>query len=157
MKLILEFPLVPLRTEAKYDEAVQVMKELAVNRKSLSAGESDYLSVLGKLIVEYEKRLPKLTPDMTPREALAYLMEINNLQQADLVDCVGYKSNLSAFVNGHRGLSPRAAVRLADYFKVSSRKICLVHQGYLQTDGSSQLDQRQYCGRTWWSVSRGRS
>lgn len=119
MKLILEFPLVPLRTEAKYDKAVQVMKKLAVNRKNLSVGESDYLSVLGNLIVEYEKRLPKLTPDMTPREALAYLMEVNNLQQSDLVDCVGHKSNLSAFINGHRGLSTRAALRLADYFRVS--------------------------------------
>lgn len=119
MKLIVDFPLVPLRTQAQYNEAVRIMKKLAVNRKNLSTGESDYLSVLGKLIVEYEKRLPKLTPDMTPREALAYLMEINNLQQADLVECVGYKSNLSAFINGHRGLSTRAAMRLAEYFKVS--------------------------------------
>jgi|AGTN01.3.fsa_nt_gi Predicted transcription regulator containing HTH domain len=119
MNLILDFPLVPLRTEAQYDKAVQVMKKLAVNRKNLSTGEADYLSVLGKLIIEYEKRLPKLTPNMTPREALAYLMEINNLQQSDLVDCVGYKSNLSAFINGHRGLSTRAAMRLAEYFKVS--------------------------------------
>jgi HTH-type transcriptional regulator/antitoxin HigA len=56
---------------------------------------------------------------MTPQEALAYLMEVNNLQQADLVEYVGYKSNLSAFINGHRGLSKRAATRLAEYFKVS--------------------------------------
>jgi hypothetical protein len=31
----------------------------------------------------------------------------------------GYKSNLSAFLSGHRGLSKRAACRLAEYFKVS--------------------------------------
>lgn len=119
MRLIYEFPLVPLRTEKQFDDAIRVMKKLARNRKNLSAGESDYLSVLGNLIAEFEKRLPRLSPEMNPREVLAYLMETNDLKQADLVACVGYKSNLSAFINGHRGLSKRAAARLAEYFRVS--------------------------------------
>lgn len=85
----------------------------------LSKGQADYLSVLGDLIIQYERNLPRLAKKSTPQEALLFLMESNDLVQADLVEFVGHKSNLSAFLNGHRGLSKRAAIRLADYFKVS--------------------------------------
>lgn len=119
MELVREFPLVPLRDKSEFDEAIKVMKRLAYRRSSLSSGEADYLTVLGDLIAQYEKRLPRLAAEMTPREALTFLMESNGLAQADLVEYVGYKSNLSAFLSGHRGLSKRAACRLADYFKVS--------------------------------------
>jgi HTH-type transcriptional regulator/antitoxin HigA len=119
MELVREFPLVPLRERLDFEEAVKVMKRLAYRRSSLSSGEADYLTVLGDLIAQYEKRLPRIAEEMTPQEALAFLMEANGLLQADLVECVGYKSNLSAFLNGHRGLSKRAACRLAEHFKVS--------------------------------------
>lgn len=119
MELVTEFPLVPLRDKSEFEEAVKVMKRLAYRRSSLSNGEADYLTVLGDLIAQYEKKLPRLAEEMTPREALAFLMESNGLVQADLVEFVGYKSNLSAFLNGHRGLSKLASCRLAEYFKVS--------------------------------------
>ena len=119
MTLVREFPLVPLRDNSEFGDAVKVMKRLAYRRSSLSTGESDYLAVLSDLIAQYERRLPRLAVEMTPREALAFLMEANGLAQTDLVEFVGYKSNLSAFLSGHRGLSKRAACRLAEYFKVS--------------------------------------
>ncbi|MBC8000203.1 MAG: hypothetical protein IAF58_19770, partial [Leptolyngbya sp.] len=112
MELVREFPLVPLRDKSEFDNAIKVMKRLAYRRSTLSSGEADYLTVLGDLIAQYESRLPRLASEMTPREALAFLMESNGLAQADLVEYVGYKSNLSAFLSGHRGLSKRAACRL---------------------------------------------
>lgn len=119
MNLVREFPLVPLREKSEFEAAVKVMKELAYRRSTLTSGEADYLSVLGDLIAQYEKKLPRLAEEMTPQEALTYLMEINNLAQKDLVELVGYKSNLSAFLNGKRGLSKRASCRLGEFFKVS--------------------------------------
>lgn len=119
MELVREFPLIPLRSKTEFDEAVKVMKRLAYRRNSLSQSEADYLTVLGDLIAQFEKKLPQLSEEMTPREALAFLMECNGLAQADLVEFVGYKSNLSAFLSGHRGLSQRAACRLAEFFSVS--------------------------------------
>lgn len=119
MKLVSEFPLVPLRSNAEFEEAVKLMKRLAYRRNTLSRGEADYLAVLGDLIAQYEKKLPKLAAEMTPQEALAFLMEANGLRQTDLVEHVGYKSNLSAFLGGHRALSKRVALRLAEFFKVS--------------------------------------
>lgn len=119
MDLVRKFPLVPLRDKSEFDEAVQVMKGLAYRMSTLSRSEADYLAVLGNLIAQYEKNLPELERAMSPQQALIFLMESNGLAQSDLVEFVGYKSNLSAFLNGHRGLSKRAACRLAEYFKVS--------------------------------------
>ena len=119
MELVMEFPLVPLRDKSEFDQAVLVLKRLAYRQSSLSNGEADYLTVLGDLIAQYERKLPRLGEEMTPQEALTFLMESNGLLQADLVEFVGHKSNLSAFLRGHRGLSKRAACRLADFFRVS--------------------------------------
>ena len=119
LDLVRSFPLVPVRNRSDLARAIEVMKKLASRRSSLTSGESDYLAVLGDLIAQYETRLPQLANKMTPQEALKYLMEVNGLVQSDLVQFVGHKSNLSAFLNGHRGLSKRAACRLAEYFRVS--------------------------------------
>ena len=70
MELVREFPLVPLRHKSEFEEAIKVMKRLAYRRSSLSNGEADYLTVLGDLIAQYEKKLPRLAQEMTPREAL---------------------------------------------------------------------------------------
>lgn len=119
LTLVMEFPLTPLRTKHEFAEAVMIMKRLAKRLSSLSVGESNYLSELGDLIRSYELKLPALDKELSPQEALKFLMEENNLSQNALVEFVGYKSNLSAFLNGHRGLSKRAAARLAEYFHVS--------------------------------------
>ncbi len=119
MQLVSDFPLVPLRDKSEFEEAVKLMKKLAYNRSTLTSGEADYLSVLGDLIARYESRVLQPSSKLEPQEALAYLLEINGLAQSDIVDCVGHKSNLSAFLGGHRSLSKRAAFRLAEYFKVS--------------------------------------
>lgn len=118
MKLVQEFPLVPLRKKTQFNKAIAMMKRLAY-KGNLTQGEADYLAVLDELIIQYEDRLPRLTPEISPREALLYLMDVNGLTQKDLVEYVGHKSNLSAFLNGHRGLSKRAACRLAERFAVS--------------------------------------
>lgn len=75
--------------------------------------------MLGGLIAKYEKMLPRLAEELSPRDALEFLMESNGLAQTDIVECIGYKSNLSAFLHGRRGLSKRAANRLAKFFNVS--------------------------------------
>lgn len=119
MELIRVFPLVPLRTKSEHNGAVKIMKELAYRLDELNKGERDYLEVLSDLILKYESKLPSLGKKISARKALAYLMEMNGLAQADLVEYVGHKSNLSAFLSGKRGLSKKAACRLGERFKVS--------------------------------------
>jgi len=119
LELIRVFPLVPIRTNSERKGAVKVMKELAYRLDDLNKGEKDYLEVLSDLILKYESKLPSLGKKISARRALTYLMEINGLAQADLVEYVGHKSNLSAFLSGKRGLSKKAACKLGERFKVS--------------------------------------
>jgi HTH-type transcriptional regulator/antitoxin HigA len=117
-ELIEQFLLRPIHSEMHFEKAVKVMKSLAW-RQNLTADEEDYLSVLGGLIAEYEKHQKEPSAEMSPAEALEYLMDINGLNQSDLAPIVGYKSNLSAFLAGKRGLSKAVALKLAERFKVS--------------------------------------
>ncbi len=118
-ELVEAFPLFPLRSKRDLRNAVKVMKKLAYRTHELSRGESDYLYVLGDLIHKYEQKLPRFAEELEPRELLKFLMESNSLAQVDLVAFVGHKSNLSAFLNGKRGLSKKSACNLGERFKVS--------------------------------------
>lgn len=119
INLVRQFPLVPIRSKSQFNEAIKVMKRLAYRLANLNKAESDYLTVLSDLIVKYEKRFDRLKPKITPVQALKYIMKESGLSQADLVPIVVHKSNLSAFLNGKRGLSKTNAVRLGERFKVS--------------------------------------
>ena len=118
-ELVKAFPLVPIRDDKHLSQAVKVMKKLAFKREELSRGAADYLTVLGDLMAVYERRIPHLGTELTPAEAVQYLLDVNGLSQKDIVSFVGHKSNLSAFLAGQRGLSKVAAARLAAYFSVS--------------------------------------
>ncbi len=119
MRLVGQFPLVPIRNKSHLNAAIKVMKELSYKSKSLSQSEVDYLSVLGDLIAQYEKKHLAPSGKVTPIEALQYLMGVSGLKQSDLVPVVGHKSNLSAFLHNKRRLSKNNAMRLSQYFKVS--------------------------------------
>lgn len=118
MQLARRFPLVPIRNLNQFKRAIELVKELGL-RSDLVEEEHGYFLVLCDLVEDYERKRILLGEETTPSEALKYLMEVNGLSQKDLVDLVGYKSHLSAFLNGKRGLSKAAAVRLGERFKVS--------------------------------------
>lgn len=120
LTLVRQFPLIRIRDKHHYMKAVESMKCL-VRQKELQSGEEEYLAVLGDLIARYEEEnLKALAPTITPREALQYLMDENGLTRGDILEVIGgYKSNLSAFLSGKRGLSKDAAIKLARRFKVS--------------------------------------
>jgi len=79
--------------------------------------EADYVIVLSKLIADYETNLLGARAEVSPSEALLFLMEQNNLRAVDLTHLVG-KTHLSAFLSGVRKLSKQEAVRLGAHFSV---------------------------------------
>jgi len=119
LQLVKRFPLIPIRDKKHFDAAIKIMKELSYKNESLSRPEADYLSVLSDLIFQYEKKHVEPPGEVTPVDALKYLMEVGGLKPSDLTPIVGHKSNLSAFLHGRRALSKGNALRLAEYFKVS--------------------------------------
>lgn len=121
LSLIKRFPLRPILDEQTLDAASEIFGELVEKAQSRTTGENDYLSVLGKLIREYEEAHQyALARRMTPRRALKSLMEDNQLSQSELARRLEVpQSVISEFLAGKRGLSKGAIVKLSNYFKVS--------------------------------------
>lgn len=76
------------------------------------------LDVVTLLIEDYEKRTVKL-PQADPASVLRFLMEQNDLRQADLAEIFGSQSNVSEILAGKRKINARQAKALAKRFSVS--------------------------------------
>jgi HTH-type transcriptional regulator / antitoxin HigA len=120
LALIKRFPLRPIRDEAMLDLASDLFSELVLKAESRTPDESDYLTILGKLIREYEDAHKAMPPRMTPQRALESLMEDNDLSQSELArQLEAPQSVISEFLAGKRGLSKTLVLKLSDRFKVS--------------------------------------
>jgi len=114
------FPLRPIRTEAEYREALEILGRLA-SREGLDAGEGDYLAALAHFVGDYERNAVKLKLHaLKPLEALRYLMEQNNMTTTDLGYVLGSRGLASEVLNGKRGLSKMMIGRLAERFAVEA-------------------------------------
>jgi HTH-type transcriptional regulator/antitoxin HigA len=123
IKLVKRFPLKPIRDRETFIYAREIFKELGLKGLSRNQDETDYLMMLGRLIADYEaQHLPQPKKVMAPHQALASLMEDNNLSQTTLAQAIDTdQGHLSAFLSGKRGMSVNVILKLADYFKVSPR------------------------------------
>lgn len=122
LNLIQRFPLVPIRSDLQVETATQIVRELSHPKKlkSLTNGERDYLAVLSDLLRQYTQTQFKKTEHVSAADALAFIMEENQLTQNDLAQIAGtYQSNISAFLSDKRSLSKQAALKLADHFHLS--------------------------------------
>lgn len=80
--------------------------------------ENALLDLLLKLIDDYQEK-NSIIPKLEPHEALQYLMEVNSLRQADLVEVFGSRSRVSDAATGKRAISKEQAKRLGEFFCVS--------------------------------------
>lgn len=120
MELVARFPLRPLRGEADYDAAVRVLDELA-GRDDLDAGEADYLAALTRFVEDYDDGHYTIgLPEMSPLDALNYLMQQRGLSRSDLGRILGSASAASMVLNGQRELSKAQIAKLAAEFKVDA-------------------------------------
>jgi HTH-type transcriptional regulator/antitoxin HigA len=120
LALIKRFPLRPIHDDDMLDAASDIFSELVMKATQRTSDESDYLSILGKLIREYEEAHSKKIPKMTPQRALESLMEDNNLTQSELArQLETTQSVISEFLSGRRGMSKALVLRLSNFFKVS--------------------------------------
>jgi HTH-type transcriptional regulator/antitoxin HigA len=105
----------------KSEEAEQIFNKLIdKGEDQLSPEELRLFALLAKLLEEYETRvLPKIA-DVSPSEALRFLMEENDLNQSDMLDIFGSQSAVSRALNGSRRIGPEHAKKLAKRFRVSA-------------------------------------
>lgn len=108
-----------IKTEAEFQKAdAEVGRLLRKGAKNLSLEENRLLMLLSRLIEDYEAQTFPI-PTSAPHQTLQFLMEQNDLRQADLVDIFGSRGRVSEAVNGKRAISKTQAKALGEFFKVS--------------------------------------
>ncbi len=89
-----------------------------MKKHRLTAAERKLLELLAKLVDEYEETIYP-TPDVSPADMLAHLIEAKETSQAELARQTGVsRSTISEVLKGKRSISVENAFRLAEYFHV---------------------------------------
>jgi HTH-type transcriptional regulator / antitoxin HigA len=118
LALIRKFPLRPIRSEEENEAALAVIASLGERQREglLSPEERDNITVLAKLIEEYEgTRYPRAP--VTGSAMLSHLIEARGISLARLAADTGIaESTLSGLVGGSRPIGPRQIQVLARYF-----------------------------------------
>lgn len=107
-----------IETDEELQHFADLMESLDRRYDSLNAEERALLALLERLIQDYDDKFE--LPDVPPHVMIRYLMEHRCLQQSDLVEVLGSRSQVSLLVNGKRGVSKAQAKKLAEFFHVSA-------------------------------------
>jgi HTH-type transcriptional regulator / antitoxin HigA len=106
-----------VRTEADYVKAIEYIDELLNEVGDDEAHPlAEVLDLIATQVKAYEDEHVEI-PDAAPREVLRFLMEQQNLTQADLDDCAP-QNRISEILTGKRVISKDVAKRLAKRFHV---------------------------------------
>jgi len=118
--LVRQFPLVPIKSERQYDAAVEFLQRLAIrNESTLDSGERAYLEALTRFVEDHEQQHHRIeVDDLSPLDALKYLMNENGMKPVDLGRLLGSRSLASQILNGKRELSKTHIVAVARRFSV---------------------------------------
>lgn len=105
--------------KSSFEQAdAEVGRLLRKGYDNLSAEEQRLLALLSRVIEDYEDRIFPV-PTSAPHQTLQFLMEQNELRQADLVEIFGSRGRVSEVVSGKRAISKTQAKALGEFFKVS--------------------------------------
>ena len=123
LKLVLEFPLRPIRNDKDCDQAFSVIQRLALRGEDdLDAGEHDYLAALSCFVSLYtDKHYPLPGDQRTPAQRLEYTMSQSGTTPVQLHKILGCSQSLvSMILSGSRQLSKANIKLLAAYFKLDA-------------------------------------
>jgi HTH-type transcriptional regulator/antitoxin HigA len=120
LRLVREFPLRKIRTEAEHSDALKVSGRLIGMKRKLSYGESQYLDVLVLLIQEFERsRGDVKLPRVRGVDMLKHLMGEHGMTQKQLAHLLGIgESAASMIVNGSRELTKSHVEMLSRHFGI---------------------------------------
>jgi HTH-type transcriptional regulator / antitoxin HigA len=107
-----------IEDDAELERVARQLEPLLDKGDRRSREEDALCRLLLRLIEDYQQA-QQTVPNLTPKDALAALMEARNLRQADLLPIFGSRSRISEAVNGKREISKAHARKLAEFFSVS--------------------------------------
>jgi HTH-type transcriptional regulator/antitoxin HigA len=118
--LVRRFPLVAIKSEKHYDDAVAFVRPLAIQGESrLDSGQRAYLEALTQFVENYEQHRHRIdVARLKPLDALKYLLRVNGMKPIDLGKLLGNRGLASQILNGKRGLSRTHILALAKRFSV---------------------------------------
>ena len=109
----------PLRDKADYENAVEIVDQLAGHE--LNADQDDYLDLLSDLISAYEEQHAKPLRRISGLEALRFIFAENNLAGEDLAKLLKVERSVAyRILKGSRNLTADHIRTLSRRFSVSS-------------------------------------
>ncbi len=107
-----------IANDEEFDRMEKQLEELCI-KTDPTTEERALADLLTKLVNDYDESVFPIeaTP---PHQMLAYLMQQRGLKQADLVELIGSRAQVSDMVSGKRAISKSQAKKLAAFFKVST-------------------------------------
>jgi HTH-type transcriptional regulator/antitoxin HigA len=116
--LLLDFTPRPIRSAKEYRRALSFIEQHM--RPTPPKAEAELLELLSTLVADYESNNFS-EPHVSSGEMLAHLIEARGVSKADVARATGISpATITSAVNDQRGISKQNAVRLAEYFHVSS-------------------------------------
>ena len=98
------YPIQPIRTEADYQQALQLVAPYFDNEPALDSDAGAHFEAMVTLIEAYEaKHYPIAPPD--PVQAINFRMEQQGLTAIDLVPTIGQRNRVYEVLNGKRKLT----------------------------------------------------
>jgi HTH-type transcriptional regulator/antitoxin HigA len=121
LELVELFPLRTIESEKDHKIALSVVEKIMnflVSEKNPDEGIIIYLKTLSDFISDFENSKFK-SKSISGKDMLAYLMDLQGLNQSDLAKEVGGQPIVSKILKGERELNLRQIKALAKRFKVS--------------------------------------
>lgn len=121
IELVKLFPLQSITSEKDHKIALSIVNKIMnflFSEKNPDEGIRIYLKTLSDLISDYEDSKFK-SGSVSGKDVLAYLMDLQGLNQSDLAKEVGGQPIVSKILKGERELNLRQIKALANRFKVS--------------------------------------
>ncbi|MGA3023680.1 MAG: helix-turn-helix domain-containing protein [Bryobacteraceae bacterium] len=105
-----------IENDREFDRMTEELERLTFKRNATTE-ENVLAKLIERLIQDYDDTHHPL-PAVPPNQAVRMLMEQRRLRQADLVQAIGSRAQVSDLVSGRRGISKAQAKRLAEFFHV---------------------------------------
>lgn len=109
-----------LRDEREYHMAIEEIDRLLDADPPKGSSEYERLEFLSVLVEEYEERHYPLGEDVTPQDAVEFMLEQKGLDRADLAEWLGGRSRVSEFFSGKRPLSKNQIETLRRHLGISA-------------------------------------
>jgi HTH-type transcriptional regulator/antitoxin HigA len=117
-KLLAQYQPKIITTEEENERAIAIVESLT-HKSDLTPEEDQLLELLITLIEKFEAEHYPLNNLSTPLSRLTFLMEENNLRQADVVEVFGSKGIASEVLSGKRQINKSHALKLGEFFNLN--------------------------------------